>query len=458
MYMDADELTDIAEYYMVNQREEEALDCIHMARELHPDAVDPQIFLARQHLFHNRLEKAKRIANQITDQDDREVLFLRQEILIKEDRYDDAQLFMEEQLMEMEEDRDHFIYDTAGVFADYNLWQEAYDWTKRLLEEYPDYERANSLLCEALINIGRSEEALPMLEKEVDKQPFDTQSWYLLSQAYMSEGHTDEALEALDYLLAIDEHHPDGQLFRANCLMMLEKHAEAHKQFEHYLERHPNDPSALFSDATALISMMQYQEAVTIIERALQMARKQGADLYPFRIVYSNALSRLGRTDEALVQLNLAEQEETSIFAMQDDGDEPAPWDNHYDYPRLRAFIYLDAHEYKKAMEIINQIIEEKPDDLQRLIAIAIYLIDHEFFTQARNILDIVMEKGMGQYADECMPYLAFCAYMEDDKNVMYDYVMSAVNLNPIRTGILFSSVLPDVKVQDLPKYIQSLY
>lgn len=456
VYMDADELTDIAEYYMVKQREDEAYECINMARELHPDAVDPQVFLARQQLFHGRLDKAKRIANRISDQDDREVLFLRQEIMIKEDRVDEANRFMHEHLEDLEEDRDHFLFDTASVFSDYNLWPEMMQWAKMLKDEFPDYDRANLLYSEALINLERGEEALPLLEKEVDKDSFNTLAWYLIAEANLSTQQMENALEALDYLLAINENHADGQLLRANCLLLMSRFDEAHQQYQHYLSQYPTDAAALYSDTNALLSLQRYGDAVETIEKAIRLARKQGSDLYPFRISYSNALSRLGDIENALEQLQLAENEEKKILADEEDCDasEISDSQTHYDYERLRAFIYMDGGEDQKAIKIFNKLIEETPDDYQRLISIAIYLADHLYISMARNLFELVMKKNDGMYADECIPYLAYCAHVQGERQDAYDYMMTAININPQLTKLIFAPIFPGVDINDYLEHI----
>ena len=51
VYMEADELTDIAEFYMTRDRQQDADRVIELAVALHPDSVDPQVFLARRQLF-----------------------------------------------------------------------------------------------------------------------------------------------------------------------------------------------------------------------------------------------------------------------------------------------------------------------------------------------------------------------------------------------------------------------
>ena len=77
---DSETLTDIAEYYAMNQRMDDADRCIQYALSFYPDSVDPQIFLSRQQMFFGQRAEAWRICNAITDQDDREVIFLRAEL------------------------------------------------------------------------------------------------------------------------------------------------------------------------------------------------------------------------------------------------------------------------------------------------------------------------------------------------------------------------------------------
>ena len=103
IYMDAEELTDIAEFYMTQNREEDANEAISLALSLHPDSVDPLIFLSRQQMFHDNLDEAKEIAYSIPDQSDRETIFLWAELLIRSDKPDEALQFIISKLEEQEE-------------------------------------------------------------------------------------------------------------------------------------------------------------------------------------------------------------------------------------------------------------------------------------------------------------------------------------------------------------------
>ena len=50
IYMDADELADIADYYQYNGKLDEADQAINMALEYNPDAVGPLLYKAREAL------------------------------------------------------------------------------------------------------------------------------------------------------------------------------------------------------------------------------------------------------------------------------------------------------------------------------------------------------------------------------------------------------------------------
>ena len=56
VYLEADELTDIAEYYLVQNDTDKAMACIQYALNIHPGSIDPLIFLARQKMFNGDIE------------------------------------------------------------------------------------------------------------------------------------------------------------------------------------------------------------------------------------------------------------------------------------------------------------------------------------------------------------------------------------------------------------------
>ena len=65
IYMDADDLADIADYYQYNGRLEEADNAINMALEYNPDAVGPLLYKAREALSSKDFDTAREYAKHI---------------------------------------------------------------------------------------------------------------------------------------------------------------------------------------------------------------------------------------------------------------------------------------------------------------------------------------------------------------------------------------------------------
>ena len=154
IYMDADDLTDIAEYYMVNDQEPMANKAIALAVSLHPDSVDPQVFLSRQEMFHNRIERAHQICDAIPDQDDREVHLLRAELFIREEMLEKADEVINQACEKLVEEKDRFFYDAASIFMDYMQWGYALKWCNKLRTEYPRFRGVTEMEAEIRMGLG----------------------------------------------------------------------------------------------------------------------------------------------------------------------------------------------------------------------------------------------------------------------------------------------------------------
>ena len=80
IYFDAEELTDIAEYYASQNREADAEKAIDFALLLHPSNTDALVFKARSLCIKGKLNEAYQVMNLIEDMSDREVKFLKADL------------------------------------------------------------------------------------------------------------------------------------------------------------------------------------------------------------------------------------------------------------------------------------------------------------------------------------------------------------------------------------------
>ena len=203
-YLEADELTDIAEYYMTGKQDAKANQAIKAALDMHPDSVDPQIFLARQKMFYGKLDEARSIIDGITEQDDCEVIYIRAELLIKEGRPDKASDFLQQQLPQMQDSLDTYLYDCTSIFMDYDQWDFAQEWLEQLQDSFPTHPRLPIMEAEIQMGLDDYESAYAQLKAILEEEPFNSEAWNLLAETCVTLEKFPEAQEAADYALAIN--------------------------------------------------------------------------------------------------------------------------------------------------------------------------------------------------------------------------------------------------------------
>ena len=261
---DSETLTDIAEYYAMEQRMDEADQCIHYALSFYPDSVDPQIFLSRQQMFYDNEEEAWRLCRNICDQDDREVLFLKVELYFYFNKSDKGYKLIMEAYNDCEDPMDaaDLLYDAICLCRDYELDDKALEWVMLLQRKHPDYTDADVLEAEVRNRLGHPEVSIQLLEKHLTEHPYDTHAWMQLAEAHLTLNHYDEAAEAVDFVLAIDSEHAEALILRGNILYDTEKPKEAHEYYTRFLGYFPNDERIRYLDAECLMDMGQYEEAM----------------------------------------------------------------------------------------------------------------------------------------------------------------------------------------------------
>jgi len=263
-------LTDIAEYYAMNQRDQEATRCIQYALSFYPDSIDPQIFLARQQMFFGNQKEAWRICNAISDQDDHEVLFLRAELQFRDtqDRHAFDPLFDEYFNLRENNDPDapEMLFDVIQMLKDYDFQTFALIWAKALRIEYPDFTDILVLEAEMYNKKHMHQKTISLLEPNIHLIPYNIRAWQYLGEAYLFANKLHEALEATDYALAIDSEDPQIIILRANIHYENKELEEAYNWYEKFRAIFPDEPRLLYLEGQCLSDIGNYELAIKRLE------------------------------------------------------------------------------------------------------------------------------------------------------------------------------------------------
>ena len=441
-YLEADELTDIAEYYMTGKQDAKANQAIQAAIDMHPGSVDPQIFLARQKMFYGQLAEAREIIDAITEQDDLEVIYIRAELLIKEGHEDEASAFLLNQMEQMQDSLDTYLYDCVSIFMDYDRWELAEEWLEHLRDAFPAHPRLPIMDAEIQMGLDDYEKALTMLQKILDEEPYNSEAWDLLAETYVALEMYSEALEAADYSLAINPQDCDALLMKGNAYMRSEQTAEAIEQYTKYLEAQPDDLSVQISLAICYTNEERYKEVLSLLEKAEQQARKQPdkkTDLPQIYQLRAYALSRMDRTTEAL----------TTIAKARELTDPGQAWK----YDMTEGDIYLQCKKTKQAEGCFATALEKSPEQGETLFNIALIYSNSGYDDCAIELLDDVWTLYGSQEGKFVVPYLANCYLHKNDMKNFLAYLKLAPYCDREATHYLFRDRFPGIAPEDYYAY-----
>ena len=307
-FLDAEELTDIAEYYLIHLEDQErARECNEYALSLYPGATAPLIFQARQHLLDNDLDTCQQLCDAIPEQEDREVKFLNAEIMVRRKQQKQAFTYLLECSKGIEEDHDFFLFDAAYIFMDYNEYKMAYAMAEELLKIAPDWYRTWQIMADSLLGLAAFDQALEYINKMLDIDPFCTETWDWASEAYSGTGKYEQAIEAADYALAVNPEEARALQLKGHANLHLEAYEQALKLYGQVLDITPNDETTMAFIAYCHLCMGQLDKALQAIEEAEKLSGGKSPEQQMIYEQHANVMAALERYDEAIDFINKAE-------------------------------------------------------------------------------------------------------------------------------------------------------
>ncbi|MCF0182776.1 MAG: hypothetical protein HUK01_00360 [Bacteroidaceae bacterium] len=211
-YLDADDLTDIAEYYCMKRRYTEASVAIDRALEMDPEATAPLCYMVREYIAQDDWEKARATYNCITDTDDREAMYLRVEIALHDGDTKLASSILEANYPSHDtaEEQRTYLREVIGLLLDYEgceVEEMLSSWGKCLSNMEGLTSEDRMMIAEMLAVTTQDCSAVVWLEKLLEEEPFNQMAWLLMFDIEMRTENIWFAENAVNYALAIDDHN-----------------------------------------------------------------------------------------------------------------------------------------------------------------------------------------------------------------------------------------------------------
>ncbi|NLI72482.1 MAG: tetratricopeptide repeat protein [Bacteroidales bacterium] len=330
-YFDVDEMEKIADYYLAYGRTKDSMQAIDLGKKLHPtsDALDMK--RAKIYLTTGDPKKALRILSNLIEDSDFEVTFMKIEALATLERFQEAfELAKKLIAEENNENIDIICNELAMVFIKDGMFELALELLK-IGEEH------NPRNIDLLFDIAFCQEQKTMLsdaiqtyKRIIDIDPYAGEAWFNLGQVYFLLNQYNDAIDAYDYALAINEkdtisliqkghsHFQLGQwkqavemylefeqtssnkwqiwLFIAECYEKMEDFPEALHYYKLSYNEIEDNYDAIVGIAVCLLELELFHESLEYIQKALEI-ESELADVW---IYLAEAKMRLGEYKEAL--------------------------------------------------------------------------------------------------------------------------------------------------------------
>jgi len=397
-YFDAEELTDIAEYYASKGDERKAEDAIDFALRLHPTNTDALVFKSRSLCIKGQLNEAYQVMNLIEDSSDREVKFLKADLLIEERRMEEAEAIYEE-LATSEDESLEVLLDIFMTYMDTNQKEYAEKWLKRIEDKgqnETNSQKYRDALCDFCMTFGQPERATQAFQISLDEAPYSIPHWNGLAKCYLAQNETEKAHEAIDFALAIDENNLEALEVKAFCFLQSENYEEALHIYRKLLPdaKSPNRIYALM--VKCYLDMEMAVEAKATCQEWLKkcphMTGFEKSEIFSY---ISMCCFNLYQPEEGMKYIDAALDLEPSFRGA----------------ILQKGMLHLQMSQNKEAEKLFQKVLDISPEDEQSEI---LYNVANSyFFLQMFPETIEWCSKIIKSYPDEQMEalYLTACSY-----------------------------------------------
>lgn len=445
VFMDADELSEIADYYQMNERYDEADDAINLALSLSPGAIAPLTYKIHEALWNGNTEQAKEYLEQITETDEPDYVYDKAEIMLAEERVEEADRFLRKEFKKVPpEEYQDYVVDVANIFADYNYPEQAMMWMARAHQE--DSTEFKELMARTLFGLGKYKDSEKLWSELIDTDPFSKHYWNALaSTQFMNENYSG-SVESSEYAIAIDPEDPEGLLSKANALYHLNNYEEALKYYERYSQQMPDDEFGIMHQGTCLINMGNNKEAIDKLEQARELAAsyatndKEGSPyLADICQELAFAYNEEGDNEKALQLLDQADEHDADKVQTL----------------VVRGHIMLATGDIKKAEGYYRKAVVTSDTPNQTLLRVIVSIYDNHYLEAAYTLFCKFFQIVPADF-EEGYAYMALTCYDLKKYDEFLSYLKTACERCPHECQIALAHIFPDnIEPQEYYHYIK---
>ena len=426
LYMDADDLADIADFYHYHNRNEEAEEAISLAIDYNPEAVGPMLFRARQALEAKDFKTADGYADKVEPLDSLEAVYLRAEILVAQKEIDQADLILSKYSKDIPTDEyPDFVKGVIQLYLDYNQFIKAFEWIARFTGS--GSEEFKELMARTLFGLEKYADSEKLFNELLDKNPYSATYWIALAGVQYMKADYNAALTSSEYAIAIDPNNSDGLMSKANNLYTMGNYDEALVYFQKYSEKVPDDEFGYLHQALCYINKEKYNESLELLKKSVSVSTADSIYLPEIYQEMAFVYNKLGNLNKALLCLDMTDNLDC----------------DHISLRVMRGHFLLTHKKEKEARDEFDKALEQSGNAPHTQLQIIISYQDnmhlnyaYKSFLEFFSTVDSNWKLGYS--------YMALCCNdLKKDDEFLY-YLKKACECNPEEAEAVLSEYFPE--------------
>lgn len=388
LYMDGDQLADIADWYATEQRFAEAQEVIDYGFHLHPGNTDLLIQQAYLYLDLHQLQDAKDTVATISEEYSPEVKMLKAELLLNEEKPEEACQLLETIAADIDLDT---LVEIVHLFLDLRYPQYALEWLEKGKSRYAEEEEYQALTADSLLAAHELDAAIEVYNKLIDKSPYNTAYWMGLAKIYFIKENIEKSVEACDFALAADETYGEAYAYRAHNYFYLNNPDAAIADYQKAIDYKAIPPMLGYMFmGLSYANKEEWEKAADCYTRVIECFKEEDdensillIDTYTSKAA---VVSQLGRFNEA--------------HQLCDKAKEIDPDDSHIYLTDGK--VYLEEGKKDKAAKAFEKAMELNPDvDMCHMVASA--YSENEYLHEAKTYYEMAykIDPQYDQVADK---------------------------------------------------------
>lgn len=413
VYFDIEELEDIIDYYDINRDIKLLEKAIEISLKIYPNHSYFRLKSALRYTYKGQNDKAIRIIKNILTTEPDNLLALESIAMIygSDLQFEKAIEAYIEMLSRGGEEPELWL-NIALEYENLEKYSMALAYLSKILKKYPDYDSA---LYEALFCFESMEDSVGSIKfftDFLDQNPYSTAAWFNLGISHANNGSFKDAVEAYDYVLAIDSSYSSAAFNKGNAYMNLNEFVLAIQCFKETFEHEPEDSFTHVYIAKCYENLELWDDAIRHYFKAIELNNQQADAWAGIGLVYHQLEmphKALGFLEEALnldksnhdynmamagLLIDLEKYEEAKkilLFIIEDGNQEVDTW-----YFLIDIMIILE--EFEPALEILNKAPESIKNHKKLIFKMADLLIQMKQPKEAQRYLDSINIQDINQF------------------------------------------------------------